>query len=321
MSEFTKAYNLICKSNKIILTTHYHPDGDALGSICSLSLLLENLKKEYIAIVDNIPDNFLFIPGIQNLTKLNDLQQINIKDFDLIITLDFSEISRSPIYEYIKKAKKLNLQIINFDHHLNNEQFGSINIVNTKSSSTTYLIYKFFKTNKLSITSEIATAILTGILTDTDHLSNSNTTEQAIEACSDLILKGAQLYKITYNTKVNKDIEVMKLWGDVLSRLQINPKWNIAYTIITQQDLKKHNQPMEAIEGLPNFLNSLYGPKAVLVLREQEDGTIRGSLRTNRENINLEKLAKKLGGGGHKKASGFTIKGKLEKTETGWKII
>lgn len=320
MKNNKEAYNLINQAKNILVTTHQAPDGDAIGSICAITLLLKNLKKNFTAIIDSLPDTYEFIPGTHHLSLLEE-STIILKNIDLIITLDFNEISRSPLHEILIEAQNNNIPFINIDHHQANSNFGTVNLVNKNESSTTCLLHKFFCDNNLSITPDIATALLTGILTDTDHLSNSSTTPYTVSAASHLLIHGAHLYRITQNTRGNKTINTMNLWGEALNKLQHNKKWNIAYTIITQQDLKKYNVTSEAIEGIPNFLTSLHNLNAILVLKETEEHTLKGSLRTTNKTIDVAELAKHLGGGGHKKAAGFSINGLVEKTKTGWKII
>ena len=112
----------------------------------------------------------------------------------------------------------------------------------------------------------------------------------------------------------------MKAWGKALARLKINQRYNFGFTVLKTQDI-----PMEITEeeldGMAGFLSNLSGVNAIMLLREIPDGTIKGSLRAIKPNLNVNHLAKILGGGGHAKAAGFTIEGKLEKTEKGWKIV
>ena len=316
--DYKSAYNLIENANNILLTTHTDPDGDALGSLCAFTDLFEKNNKKYKALVDDINDTYHFLPGIHNITIHNGT--INISDFDLIITNDFSELSRSCIKEDLEEAIRNRTKIINFDHHQFNDRFGTINIVEEHSSSTTNILFKFFEINNIDISRNMATCLLAGILTDTSNLSNSATTLESIDIVSKLLLKGARFYRINQNTIFNKDLITMKLWGILLRRLKTNTKLNIAYTVITKEDFKKYNLTPESIEGLSNYLSQITGVNAILVLKENGEGLIRGSMRSIADNVDVSKLARAMGGGGHKKAAGFSVKGQLIKTENGWKV-
>ncbi len=138
-------------------------------------------------------------------------------------------------------------------------------------------------------------------------------------AASLLLNYGGRLQEINkYNFK-NKTLNSLKLWGRAMERLTINKKYQLAYTIIFKKDLEEFNTTDDDLEGLSNFFNNLNNVKASLVLREEGD-EIRGSLRTVKDDVDVSRLARIFGGGGHPKASGFTIKGKLFFDGKGWRI-
>jgi len=193
--------------------------------------------------------------------------------------------------------------------------------VETDAASTTDILFRIFNHNRFRINKEIATCLLTGIITDTGSFSNLATTPQSISNASELLINGARAKDIINNALTKQSIGVLKLWGRAFSRLIKNSHTNIAITVVTLKDFKECGVENESAEGIANFLNNLNGAKAILVLKEQSDGTIKGSLRTTQDNIDVSKLARVLGGGGHKKAAGFTIKGKIEETKGGWKIV
>ena len=111
----------------------------------------------------------------------------------------------------------------------------------------------------------------------------------------------------------------MKAWGIALARLKINSKYNFGYTILEAKDIPAEITE-EELEGMAGFLSNLNGVNAIMLLREMPDGKIKGSLRATKPDLDVARLAQVLGGGGHAKAAGFTVDGKLEKTKTGWKI-
>ena len=173
---------------------------------------------------------------------------------------------------------------------------------------------------RIPINRHAATSLLTGILTDTGHFSNLGTTQEAMEIASDLLAKGADHRTITEATMRNKSIGTLQLWGRALSRLTINHTTGVVSTVVTLEDLKECGVDGEATTGISNFLNSLSEGKIALVLQEDANNLIKGSLRTTSD-INVADIAKQFGGGGHAKAAGFKIKGKLVKTQRGWKVV
>jgi phosphoesterase RecJ-like protein len=183
------------------------------------------------------------------------------------------------------------------------------------------LVYKILVGLNYEINPSIATALLTGIFYDTGGFRHPNTSKQVLDIASDLLKKGARLKKISENIANSKPISVFKLWGLALSRLRLNPELGVSVSVLTQQDLIDCNASEDDISGLVNLLSSAPESRAALLLYETKDAKIKGSLRTERDNIDLAKLAQLLGGGGHKKASGFTIPGKLKIDDGHWEII
>ncbi len=309
----------IKKSNHILLLSHEKPDGDTLGSSLAMAQFLDKKNKKYKYFCPDKPaDYFNFLPKIEKL--IFDYQNIDLNDHDLIITLDCADLKRTGIADDISNIKE-KITLINIDHHQSNENFGHYNLVLPQASSTSEIIYKLFDFLSVDIDKYIATSILTGILTDTMNFTNAATNQESLKIASNLLNKGARINQIINQISQNKNLLALKLWGDVLSRLEFNPQYNAAYTVITQNDIKDKQISLEdARDGLANFLSNLQDIDFILVLSEENKNTIKGSLRTTKDNIDVSQIAKALGGGGHKKAAGFKIPGKLAKNEKGWYI-
>lgn len=312
-----KIYDSIKQAKRILLIAHEKPDGDTLGSTAAFSLFLDSLAKDYqIFCADSVPSFFYFLPNIQKF--INQFEKIKEEKFDLVIAIDCGDLKRTGLSEFISSFQQP-YQIINIDHHQSNPQFGHFNVVQPEFSSTAEIIFQLFREWKVTINKEIATALLNGIFTDTAAFSTPSTTLNSLITASFLLNWGGRLQEINkYNLK-NKTLNSLKLWGRAMERLVINKKYQLAYTIILKKDLEEFNTTEDDMEGLANFFSNLSGVKAILVLREEE-GDIRGSLRTVKEEVDVSKLARLFGGGGHPKASGFTTKGKLVKNDRGWRI-
>jgi phosphoesterase RecJ-like protein len=165
------------------------------------------------------------------------------------------------------------------------------------------------------------------MLTDTGNFLYPNTTDEALEIASEMLDYGAQFPKIVSDTWRNKDFITMKIWGLALANLKINPRYNFAVTILPYQELQSifKDLAMEDYhfegDSLAGFLSNLSGVKGLLLLREESPGKLKGSLRSAQKNIDVSKLARFLGGGGHAKSSGFTITGNIQKNNNYYKII
>jgi len=334
-NKFKQAYKKIQEAKNILLVTHERPDGDALASVCALVDLLEKFEKKYTAFCYDKPTtNFSFLPHVEKI--ISEKNKINFSKFDLIIVLDCGNLKRTRLTQEIqsipllvRKSFALRAQpsesekvfIIEFDHHPKTDDYADLEIRLPEASATAEILYYLFKINKIRLNKNIATCILTGILTDTSNFLYPGTSDKTTSIASEMLVYGAQFTKIMKKTWQNKNIKAMKLWGIVLSRLEINKKYNIAFSILTKEEIKKYKGDEDILDGIANFLGNLADVKATLLLREEDDNNIKGSLRSSHPKTDISKLATILGGGGHPKASGFLVKGRLKKTEKGWKVI
>lgn len=314
-SLYAKAYNLIKKSSNILVTTHEQPDGDALASACLMAENLTLLNKKYqLYCYSEVNRQYGFLPHLDEFKN-----SYNNFDFDLIITLDCGSVERTKLDKEILNRQPGQL-VIEIDHHPKMRAYADLEIRDSAAASTTEILYYFLKANKIKITKNLASCILTGILTDTGNFLYPSTSPETVNIASEMLVKGAKLPQIMENTWRNKSIASMKTWGKAMSRLKINRQYNLGFTVLKSEDMPAEVSE-EELEGMSGFLSNLSTVKAVMLLRELPNGEIKGSLRTSKPNVDISKLARALGGGGHTKAAGFTIEGKIEKTANGWKIV
>ncbi|MFH1564925.1 MAG: DHH family phosphoesterase [bacterium] len=309
--KLTDIFQKIQQASNILMVGHKAPDEDCLGAICALSCYFDSIEKTHtIFNIDKIFENFNYLSGIDKIT--DNISEMQIKVFDLILVLDTGSLEYSGIKNYLEKAKE-KVFLINIDHHKSNNHFGHINLVDGDASSVSEIIHNLFKYNKVYITKEMANCLLAGIIADSDNFSNAATTVESMNVASYLLIHGGRLPKIIKNTYKNKSLTSLRLWGKVLSRLKQNKKYNAAYTYVTHEDLQKYNAAKETIEGMANFLNKLAGHKVIFFIKEKNPGEITVSIRTNNKLIDVSRLAKMIGGGGHAKAAGFSAKGQIVK--------
>jgi phosphoesterase RecJ-like protein len=317
-----EVFRKIGEANKVLLLGHSNPrpDGDSLGAVLTLVDILKRIKKDFTAFtLYPAEESLQYLPGL-NWIEHNP-EKIKIKDYDLILMLDFGELKNSGLEEKLKLAKAAGTFFIHLDHHPLREKVGEITLVDDRASSTCEVLYNVIVGAGLKINANMATCLLTGILTDTQNYTNLATTFTSLQVGADLLRLGARLQEITTNTWRNRKIPTLRLWGKILLRLEEDPKTGIATTAVTLQDLKEESLTLEAVDQVANFLNSLGQAKAILVLKEEEGGKVKGSLRTTRDDIDVSQFARQFGGGGHKKAAGFSVPGHLVKTDKGWKIV
>jgi phosphoesterase RecJ-like protein len=316
-----KIYRQIIRANNILLVSHRQPDADAIGSLSAFGYWLDSLGKKHLKFCeDQPPVNLRWLLNYQPL--VTDWQTVVANHFEVIVVLDSGDLQFAGIKDLLPQLTT-DLVLINIDHHISNQYFGQLNLVDSKAASTTEIIYQLFKDWQVKISSLMASSLLAGLIYDTYNFTNPNTNRLSLLAAADLLVAGAGLTQVSNAVLKNKTLETLQVWGKALSRLTYNKKFGLATTVISQDDLPaNHLAVSEITEGIANLLNNLSGVKAALVLQQQTPDTIKGSLRTNSDLIDVAKLAKILGGGGHRQAAGFKIKGRLVCDQDGyWQII
>jgi len=320
------AYQKIKNAQSILLVGHNFPDPDALASIGAMIELLKSLNISRLAFAQNKPDDvYDFIPHSLDVAgSLN----INLQNFSVIIIFDCGSLARTGLADEINNLLLLKDRpfIIEFDHHEPQDRFADIEIRLPKKASTTEVIYDFFVANSLPINKVVADCILIGLMSDTGHFLHANATHEALAVASKMLLKGASLSKISNKIRGSSNLATLKVWGRALQKLKFDPKTGFAYTALKNDELKELLRPEEraaAIDifgDIASFISYLSGVKVALFLRE-EDGRVKGSLRTNSKEVNVAFLAQQFNGGGHKQAAGFSVPGHLQETETGWRVV
>lgn len=311
----------IDSANHIMMVMHQKPDGDTSGACLALAHYMDTLEKNYTCFcIDELSPTLRFMPGSHKITTEEHHWHPKKATFDLLIVLDSGDLRYAGVADYVDQLTH-DFTIINIDHHATNTAYGDHNLVITTASSTCEIVHNILdSTNALN--KNIATCLMTGLVTDTGCFTNLATSASAIETGARLLKKGVSMNHITKHTMDNRKYAALKLWGRALERLQKTP-YGIVATVITQQDLEECGSGKEAVEGVANFLNSLdeeVEAPAILVLSEREKGLIKGSFRTTHPLIDVSKFATILGGGGHKKAAGFTVPGKIILEGNRWSV-
>jgi phosphoesterase RecJ-like protein len=301
-------HNHLLGSNKIVIVPHQNPDGDAIGSASAMAEYLRQLGKQpTIFCLTPAPAHLHFLPHTTTMT--NDQKIFLDETIESIVILDSGDLRYAGIHKHITNHSA---QIINIDHHATNEKYGHFNLVDSTASSTTEILYRFFKHNNIRLTRDLSTALLTGLLTDTGNFTNSATSISAITTAGELLRAGANLSLINNRTVKNISFNYLKLLGDVLGRLEKNEKMNMVHTYLKKDDYEKYGLNDNMAEGISNFLLKLEEADISLFIRETNDDKIKGSFRSTKNEVDVSILAKKFGGGGHKKAAGFTTTGSIQ---------
>lgn len=313
-AEMKKALQLITKSERIFLTTHEGTDGDDLGSLLALRQALVKLgKNPIVAVSRGVPEYLKFLPGSQFVPG-----ELDKAEFDLAIIFGCNTIARTGFAALNKFAGS----VINIDHHPDNKKFGTINIVEPSTSSVAELMFYFFQTCEIKIDHIMATCLLTGIFTDTGGFKHPNTTAHTLSAVAELMKKGGRVDRVSKLLEGPSNPARYRIWSRALENTRLNRAQGLAYSVITAEDFAETQSNDDDLAGtiFVTMLNSIPEAKYAMLLR-QDGEIVRGNLRSTMEKgVDVRKIASLFGGGGHKLASGFKVRGKLIKEGNGWKI-
>ena len=307
------------KNDNFLLIAHERPDGDTISAVLSLrSMILSYKKKVHPASSQGVPEVFRFLDGWNHIKE-----DFLTGDFQTIVLVDNGDLKRTGYMSRIIAAKKAGTTIVNIDHHPKNDiwKLANINIVDEKASSTCEIVYNIFEKADIKISHQVATALLTGIYTDTGGFQHATTTAKTLKIASELMSMGAKLKKISGNISNFKSISMLKLWGIVLNRMVSRSDLGLIYSVITRDDIKKCRAKEEDLAGVVNLIATIPEERASLLLYELPNGKIKGSLRTENNEVDVSQIASLFGGGGHKRASGFEIDGRLRQTKDGWEVV
>lgn len=298
-----RAKAALIAAQQVVILSHERPDGDAVGSLLALTLSLERSGKKVAPILlEGVPSRFSFLPGADKVTA--DIPS----DSDLLILVDASDLQRTGF-----PTKTLPRQPdINIDHHPTNTDFALINIVNHKASATTEILYDVIPQLGLEIDTEIATNLMTGLITDTIGFRTDSVTSRTLEIASELVGIGAPLAEIYARTLNQRSFVSAQYWGKGLNRLE--RKNGILWTSLTNEDRKVVGYPGSDDADLVNLLATIEGIQVVLVFIEQKGGKVKVSWRS-RPGVNVAEIAFSFGGGGHEQAAGATIEGEMQEIQ------
>ncbi len=299
--EFSEMMALLERHDSILVTGHIDPDGDCIGSMFAIALMLEEMGKKVVCYAPGeISDLFLKLPGASMLAGREEASSF---EHDLVIAVDSPNTART---EHFARACK-DEDVINIDHHPTNEMYGCVNIVDGDAAATTVLVYRFFMSAARDrMTSDIADCLYLGILMDTGGFRFQNVNSEALRISSELIELGARGYDLAHEYIYMKKFSTLKLLGRVLDSLRLHIDGRAATMEVTMEMLERTGTTLKDSEGFVDYGAALDDVELVALFRENVSGEIRVSLRS-RNHHDVSALAERFGGGGHVKAAGLTL--------------
>lgn len=354
----------IKSAHKVLVLTHKNPDGDALGSMSALFMMLKKIGKEAIAVCNDTPPTvFSFLPSaseiVQNFAGVRDfvvsLDVSNIKadkimykiednhlnivitpesgqfeqtmvsfpaggyNFDLIIVLDSPDLERIGTPYEKNPDVFFETPVINIDHHAGNDFFGQVNLVELNATSTAEILVSVFEalsTEKSPFDEDIATALLTGIITDTGSFQNANTTPKSLTIAAQLVAAGGDREDIIKRIYKTRTLSTLRLWGRALTNIHDEKGYGFVWSRLSKKDFMEVAAAEDESSGVIDELLKTVSDAAFALLLTEKGGAVHGSLRSIEKGMDVSAVAKLFGGGGHPLAAAFEIENTtLEQSE------
>ena len=285
------------KDSSNLITGHINPDGDALGSALAFKLILDSKGIDSdvsFHIKGNVPSNLNHLP----IELIMDKPKEN---YDSIYVFDCGNSERLGDLEDLAFNAK---RVIVVDHHIN-PSFGNIQIIDSSAASTTQVLFREILSANIDIDKNIANCLMTGLITDTGRFQYSNTDNEVFEIASKLMLSGAELTSISDNIYGSIPMNAIKLQSEVLNRIELHEEEELVVSYVLQDDYLNYNIESSETDFLIDSIRLVKESSVALLLKEQQDKSFKGSLRSRNE-LDVQQIASLFGGGGHKAASGFS---------------
>jgi phosphoesterase RecJ-like protein len=326
MLDIASLNNLLAQPQKIVITTHHKPDGDAMGSSLGLyNYLIQQGHHTTVITPTDYPDFLTWMPGNEEViiyTENKEHSAALIADADIVFCLDFNNLSRiNEMGELVRAAGAYKIMI---DHHLEPEDFDDYRHWDINACAAAQLVYSFIVDildNKKLINKDVATCLYTGIMTDSGSFRLPNTTSAVHRVIADLIDAGAvnwRIHELVYNSASENRLRFL---GHCLSScLEILPEFNTALIVVNKHDLEKYDVNTGDTEGIVNYALSIASIRLAAFIVERDD-KVKLSLRSKGDFPANEICKLYFSGGGHRNAAGGQSSSSLQEVVNQFKLI
>ncbi len=290
--------------DRFLLTTHEGPDGDALGSLLALHHILTQLGKDSVMFLAAkefpLPVEYRFLP----LEEVFHEPPVDVVD-RVLVFLDCGNIDRMPVgFLHRDEAR-----ILNIDHHHDNTRFGTLNLVDTEASCTAEILFGLAKLLGAELTPEIAGALYVAVITDTGRFMYENTGAATHRMAAELIEAGVDVHDTYRRLYERVPLEKLRLVARAIERIERYADCDLAVTYISADDYAETGASDVLTEGIIDHVRALEEIEVAAMIRDKTDGghsARKVSLRSTMGRVDVSAIARKRGGGGHRRAAGFS---------------
>jgi bifunctional oligoribonuclease and PAP phosphatase NrnA len=295
------------EAQRLLLTTHENPDGDALGSLLAMHWMLQQLGKDSLMYMS--PDEFP-LPWEYRGWTFEGIVGNPPADVDerTIVFLDCGNIDRMPV-DFLQRE---GLHILNIDHHHDNTRFGTVNLVDPEASCTAEIVWRLGKELGAEITPPIADALYTALVTDTGRFMYENTTLEAHRMAGELIQSGVEPHRVYRRLYEELPFSRLRVLQRALASVERYDDGAITIAHLTKRDYEETGALEPDSEGVVDHMRAVEGTLVAVLVRElladDREGMRKVSLRATDGSVDVSRIARDFGGGGHTQAAGFTTR-------------
>ena len=293
------------QADKLLLTTHENPDGDALGSLLAMHWILTSLGKDSLMYMS--PDEFP-LPWEYRTWEFEGLVGEPPGDIGerVVVFLDCGNIDRMPV-DFLKRD---GMHILNVDHHHDNTLFGTVNLVVSEASCTAEIVWRLAKDLGAEITPPIADALYVALVTDTGRFMYENTTPEAHRMAGELIDIGVDPHLVYRRLFEDLPLRRLHLLQRALASVERHDEGSITVACLTREDFEETGALETDSEGIVDHMRAVEGTAVAVLVRDlladERQGTRKVSLRATDGRVDVSLIAREMGGGGHRQAAGFS---------------
>lgn len=290
-----------------LVVSHVNPDGDAISSTVAVGWLLDSLGKSFTMMnEEGCPRKFSYLWGAKKIRDLSEAD--DNRRYKYVIAVDCADYSR---FGQVSTLFAEDVQIANIDHHQTNDYYGDVQLIRSDAAATAEILYDLLDHFGITWNEDIATCIYTGLLTDTGGFRFSNTTSRVMQLASRLLEFGVKATDLTEHLLERLSKAHIRLLKKALATLSFNDDETVCWLSVRSADMKEAKASNEDLEGLVQYPRNIEGVEVGILFKEVGDDVYKISLRSGGR-VDVSAVAQKFGGGGHMRAAGCTIEGKLE---------
>ena len=300
--EIQQIADVVRARRRFVLSSHSRPDGDSIGSQLAMVYALRALGKEATVVnADPAPPPLMAFQGVSDIRIARRVEG----DFDAAIIMECGDLARTGVSGLDR------FFVINIDHHPGNTGYGQINWFDASAAACGEMVFDLIRALGVPLTPEIATHVYLAILTDTGSFHYSNISPRTFDMCGEAVAAGVDPVLVARNVYDSNNMGRLKLFGAVLSAMQIDTTGRIAIVYLDHEMARAAGGTYEDTEGLINLPLTVKEIQAVVFFKQDEADQYRVSLRSKGD-IDVGAVAKSFGGGGHKNAAGCSVSGAID---------